>query len=317
MKVSGLTIDERLTWFHCFPGKLLNALAGMTPDQKLTYVIILLRIYEVRGPCMDSIDVLARRIGINKRRASEAIKALFDAGKLEPEGGGIHNPFARKTMAAGQSLHSERKRAGAIGGRRAAENRETNQSSDNDFAPVQRQQLKEKEESLFPTGNRPGEPESGEETGRSLEPIADPEDVRTQLFRRGLATLCRISGLNEGRARPIIGKWLRDARDDAVRVLRCIEDAERERIADPVPWITRAIPARGAPTESRNVSERGGAAALLVMEEERKAHVDHESTVPAGTAGGGGQQASLALRRPRDPADRRRQADHPALPGRS
>lgn len=119
--------DERLPWFHCYPSKLLGALAGLNPDQKLTYLVMLLRIYEVRGPCVDAIGALSTRIGINKRRVSESLDALFKAGKLARDGDGIINPFAVKVLAYGEALHGKRVSAGSKGGSRAAGNRFKNQ----------------------------------------------------------------------------------------------------------------------------------------------------------------------------------------------
>jgi len=80
----------------------------------------------------------------------------------------------------------------------------------------------------------------------SVDP-ADPEYWRKMLFKDGRLTLMRISGKNDSSARTMIGKWLRDAREDARRVLRAIEDAEVEHNADPVAWITAALAHRARP----------------------------------------------------------------------
>lgn len=121
-------MNERLPWFHCYPTKLLGALAGMSPDQQLVYLIMLLRIYEVRGPCPDTLDAIARRTCINKRRVTEALNDLFKAGKLHQTAGGIMNPYAERVLEYGDEEHERRVRAGAEGGRRAAENRKGKQS---------------------------------------------------------------------------------------------------------------------------------------------------------------------------------------------
>ena len=74
-------------------------------------------------------------------------------------------------------------------------------------------------------------------------------DARTTLFREGLASLRRTTGKTEGQLRPLIGGWLRDQNDDAVRVFRAIEDAERNRVAEPVAWITRALKPKDRPPD--------------------------------------------------------------------
>lgn len=64
-----------------------------------------------------------------------------------------------------------------------------------------------------------------------------PDDPRTRLFREGLATLARITGKGPDACRAFIGKCLKAASDDAIVVLGLIEDAERNRVANPSAWI--------------------------------------------------------------------------------
>lgn len=89
-------------------------------------------------------------------------------------------------------------------------------------------------------------PESESES--ESEPLSSKEaaapaapDARTTLFQDGLARLSRITGRPPNACRNLIGRWLRDADDDAVRVSRAIEDAEINRVAEAVAWITRAL----------------------------------------------------------------------------
>ncbi len=130
MGLKDLISDDRAPYFPCFAGKLLGALAGRHPDQQLAYLTVLLRIYDVQGPCPDSLDVLARRIGINKKRIEDALDALVKDGKLVREAGGIHNDFARQVLTEVEASRAERRRAGSKGGKTAAKNRETNQRMD-------------------------------------------------------------------------------------------------------------------------------------------------------------------------------------------
>jgi uncharacterized protein YdaU (DUF1376 family) len=147
--------DDRLPWFHCFPSKWLDALGGLPADQKLVYSIMLLRIYDARGACMDSLDAIATRCGINKRRTTDALDALFRAGKLVRIEGGIHNPRAIEHIERGNALRAERQRAGAGGGKRAAEIRKQNQTELPSKAIAKgKQKEKEVEDSLFPNGNK-------------------------------------------------------------------------------------------------------------------------------------------------------------------
>lgn len=106
---------KRIPWFRCYPSKLLGALAQMKSDEKLVYQIVLLRIYEVWGPCPDSLDALSVRCGVNRRRVSDALDPLFQAGKLTRVDGGIMNPFAVEVMVEMMAFREERQRAGKNG----------------------------------------------------------------------------------------------------------------------------------------------------------------------------------------------------------
>jgi hypothetical protein len=55
-----------------------------------------------------------------------------------------------------------------------------------------------------------------------------------------------LTGKPDAAARSLIGKWLRDAKDDARKVLRTIEDAQEQNAAEPVAWIEAALKARPA-----------------------------------------------------------------------
>lgn len=94
----------------------------------------------------------------------------------------------------------------------------------------------------------------------------DP-DVRTDLFRYGLSVLIKITGKTPSQCRALIGAWLKETRDDAVAVLRIIEDAKRENVADPVPWIKRALVHRYGATGARPSRNGRAALALRMMQQ--------------------------------------------------
>jgi len=119
--------SQRLPWFPCYASKLLGALAGMKADQKLVYQIVLLRIYEVGGPCSDPLDAIVQRVGLNKRRVSEALDYLFKVGKFERKPDGIINPFADQIIRDQTVLRTELSRAGQEGAKRRWKKHETNQ----------------------------------------------------------------------------------------------------------------------------------------------------------------------------------------------
>jgi hypothetical protein len=98
-------------------------------------------------------------------------------------------------------------------------------------------------------------------------------DVRTRLFNHGLRTLATITGKTPDSCRSLIGKWLKAVNDEAIHVLGAIEDAERNRIADPVPWITRALTTNISNSSNRvgnGTYRNGGGFALNTIELARR-----------------------------------------------
>jgi 5-methylcytosine-specific restriction endonuclease McrA len=67
---------------------------------------------------------------------------------------------------------------------------------------------------------------------------------REALWGNGVTTLIAL-GVSETRAKPMIGRWLKDAGDDFERVLGAISRARSEAPIDPIAWITAALKAEG------------------------------------------------------------------------
>jgi hypothetical protein len=69
-------------------------------------------------------------------------------------------------------------------------------------------------------------------------------DSKHELWGEGVQILQQL-GVPNRSARSNIGRWLRDQRDDAQRVLGAIQRARDARVIDPIPWITRALATDG------------------------------------------------------------------------
>lgn len=81
-------------------------------------------------------------------------------------------------------------------------------------------------------------------------PPDEPDNVRTLLFRDGLATLRRLTGKPEQAARGLLGRLLRDARDDASLVASALARADDIRPAEAVAWIVAAVRTLANPRRS-------------------------------------------------------------------
>jgi hypothetical protein len=87
------------------------------------------------------------------------------------------------------------------------------------------------------------------------DPIGSARDVRGDLFNKGLKSLAAMTGKTPDSCRSLLGKWLKSVNDEAIHVLGAIEDAERNRVADPVAWINRALQTHGANNGNRSVQQ--------------------------------------------------------------
>lgn len=65
-------------------------------------------------------------------------------------------------------------------------------------------------------------------------------DSRHELWGEGVPILVSM-GEAEGRARSMIGAWLKQTRDDAQTVLGAIQRARDARVVGPIAWITKAL----------------------------------------------------------------------------
>ena len=99
-------------------------------------------------------------------------------------------------------------------------------------------------------------------------PPSPPLDDRGLLFRGGLETLKRLTGLNDKPARSLLGRMLKQIGDDAAGLHSIIQNAERERPAEPVAWITGAIRYRLSP---RVVASRPARGVFGMLMAERRA----------------------------------------------
>jgi uncharacterized protein YdaU (DUF1376 family) len=160
---------NRLPWFPCYPSKFLGALSAMQPDEGYVYVIVCFRIYESGKPCPDTLEAIARRAGMNKRRASEALERLFRSGKLVREGDGIMNPYAAEILAEGIALRKRREEASQKANAAPREKNKENQSTPSPIrtpvgaaADPHLHLHKQEQDSLFPNGKSPSIPQTSD-----------------------------------------------------------------------------------------------------------------------------------------------------------
>jgi uncharacterized protein YdaU (DUF1376 family) len=75
-------------------------------------------------------------------------------------------------------------------------------------------------------------------------------DVEHELWVEGKLILIQL-GVDGKLAGKMIGRWLKDAKDDHARVYDAIKRARMERTLDPIPWITAALKVATPPRPQR------------------------------------------------------------------
>ena len=114
------------------------------------------------------------------------------------------------------------------------------------------------------------------------------DDPRTRLFREGLGKLAAMTGKGPDACRSFIGKCLKSSEDSAVGVLGLIEDAERNRVADPASWIAARLKTRENSSNGRRTVQQ---AADDLIEKLRS----FDEPAPAGLRDGTGEDAIRLL----------------------
>jgi uncharacterized protein YdaU (DUF1376 family) len=217
----------------------MDGTESLSDGQYRAYHIICQLIYLTNGPIVMHESGIAGRCNQHPLAFRSNFKKLVDAGKLRlTEDGKIANTRASfelekisrrraKKEAATQPTPTEPQ-----GGRAEVRNGLDGGSSNK---PLKQLDLDIGQEA--PEKKR----EERTEDVRTSSAAEPPLDVRTKLFRNGLETLARITGKPPNSLRSLIGRWLKASNDDAVKVLRAIEDAEINRVAEPIAWIQGAL----------------------------------------------------------------------------
>jgi len=166
------------------------------------------------GGAIPEMRVVALKLRMSTSRAFDVVSELITARLFDDDGNGNITPH----NWGKRQFHSD------VSTDRVKRFRER-QRNVSETSPENREQKTETEKITEPTG-------SGADA---------PRDIRADLFGKGLQILARITGKTPDSCRSLVGRWLKSANDEAIHVLAAIEDAERNRVADPVAWINRAI----------------------------------------------------------------------------
>lgn len=218
-------------WMPLYVGDYLADTAHLNAAESGVYLHLLMH-YWLNEGLPDDDNLLARiaRMPLNQwRKTRPLIEPFFSAG------------WKHKRVEFELTEAARISAAGRTGGKASAEARR--QRSSNDRSTIISESLNDSTNDSSTIRQALHSPSQSKKDSGAYAPDADgpASDARTALFRDGLARMERLTGRPAQSCRPILGRWLRDANDDALRVGRLLEDAELNRVADPVAWITRAL----------------------------------------------------------------------------
>ena len=111
-------------------------------------------------------------------------------------------------------------------------------------------------------------------------------DAKHELWGESLPILEDL-GIPLRRARPLVGRWMRDIRDDAAGLLEILRRARAEKPQEPISWIARAIPAQ-ARARASPTGRGGGFVAALIERHEENQHDDgdfYSAQAPSSATG--------------------------------
>lgn len=200
--------------------------ASLSLEQEAAYLRVVNAIHKHDGPVPNIDRVLAGMFRCSTRKARALIDCLVDAGKLAIEDGKIWNDRARSDLVHRQLVSGSAQVRGAKGGRTRAKNAAKSLKNDDVDQATASSRIEENRREYSE-----GKPSDGETVSFTKE-----------VFDRGVAFLGRY-GIPESKARPLIGKWRKEAGD--ADTFNALKDASREGVTEPVAWITARLGRRG------------------------------------------------------------------------
>lgn len=271
-------MTERFDWFPCYPEKLLGALSAMQPHEGYVYWIVCLRIYEIGGPCGDSIDALSRRTGYRRKVVEDALTLLLRSGKLVRTEAGIINPFAESVLAERVEFRTRAKNRASAGGKKRAEKIKQKQQNGSATSTIKQAPSSAKTCTVTVVEGTQEVPSTTTGPEGAMAPSAaaaaapaKQEAPDARVFRRGREVL----GKNAG---GLIRRLLDHHGGNCALAVATLEQASSK--ASPREYVGRVIAPR------REEYRNGFAALALELKEAGHVTIDHEPTLSAGPGAG-------------------------------
>lgn len=197
------------------------------------YLKLLMLCWETPGCSIpDDRDWIQRRLACSDSEYESAVQLVI-AEFFESQKGRLSNRRLSEEYEKLATKYKTSKKNGKKGGRPAKvlKNKETEKAVGSETKTQTRHNSEPEPEPYTYT----------EVTDVTSDGAVAPLDMRTRLFREGLASIHRQTGRRENQCRAMLGKFLKLAYDDCEKVLNTILQAEQDRVASPEPWIIRVL----------------------------------------------------------------------------
>ena len=238
-------------WMPLYIGEYLADTMRLTTVQHGAYMLLLMQ-YWKSGPLPDDEAELAGITKMEPRawaKISASLRRFFTIG----EDGLLHQKRADAERQKAADISAKRRQASMQRTDRKPAEPDQNGGGE-DASEVQLQvQLQE----LLHTHARglppsPSKKEDSEAKASDAEPASKPPSPRDLVWSQGVPLLAHLTGKSPSQCRSLLGKMLRDLRDDCPKLLLVLQQAQEARPVDPLAWLNAATQPRLSPALSRD-----------------------------------------------------------------
>lgn len=226
----------KMPWVRFFPSDWLAGTRGMSAVETGIYITLIATMYERGEPIPEDCARLARLCGASNSAFKKALDTLIEDGKITRTERGLWNDRVEKE----QVYLWEKSEVGKRAGKASAEKRKQNQGqSSTDVEQALDEGSTTRAHKPEARSQKPDIYNSDPYGSGAKAPVQT--DFRNLVWQDGVASLMRQTGKTQSAAKSVVGKWLRDAKDNCRLVHEKILQAEVNRIGDPIPWVYSAI----------------------------------------------------------------------------
>lgn len=227
----------KLRWYKRDPAAALEGMSNLSLEERGAYNTVLDLIYARDGAVDDDARFIAGWLRCDVRVWKRIRARLIDLGKLYLSDGSLRNSRADAEVDRGLSMVASSSEAGKASARK----RNADKSKNNEIASTTASTTASTN-STSTTRKKDSEAKASDAGASADAPCRTPifEDTTHELWNEGVAILCQL-GMQDRPARSNIGRWLRDAKNDAAVVLSAIQRARDARTGDPIPFVTQCI----------------------------------------------------------------------------